>query len=299
MNKPFMLFNNLILICAFSLIQFSCSSSQKSAVPCPDFSHSRNMKSRHARLENTYPDQKEECLSGSTWAQHSWFKGPLRFSEVKNPVVNRYPASGFVQTNKDLNIEKIFSIDMLPGRFQLSSMVIPIERVQPRRPVSMVDKSESGKPLEAILQGCDTVVFRNGDIMPAKVIEIGQREIRYRRCGDTEGPVFVANITDIFMIKYPNGTRDYFTSGRNPAPSMGNTIPKQTDGMAVGGFICSLAGLFIAGIPLGIMAMIFGSVSLGRIKSHPERYKGRGFAIASVIIGFVDVIGMLIILATM
>lgn len=107
------------------------------------------------------------------------------------------------------------------------------------------------------------------------------------------------NITDVFMVKYPNGTRDYFTSDKSPAPSMGGTIPKKTDGLAVAGFIGSLAGLFILGIPLGIMAIVFGFVSLGKIDRHPERYKGRGFGIASIIIGAIDVIGMLIIIANM
>ena len=60
---------NLILICTFSLVQFSCSSSKNSAVPCPDFSHSRNMKSRHAQLKNTYPDQQERYRSNSAWAK--------------------------------------------------------------------------------------------------------------------------------------------------------------------------------------------------------------------------------------
>ena len=46
------LFVSGILI-VFALVQFSCSSSRKSAVPCPDFSNSRNMKRSHVQLNYT------------------------------------------------------------------------------------------------------------------------------------------------------------------------------------------------------------------------------------------------------
>jgi hypothetical protein len=287
------------LLIAFSLSQFSCSSSKKSAVPCPDFSHSRNMRSRHAQQKTAYPDQQERNRSNSAWTQQVWFKGSSRVSEGENLTARRYmiPESG--ETNINRNSERIFSTYMQPGRIQLASMAVPLERVQARITDTKSGMPASVKIMEKGSPGCDTIVLRNGDIMEAKVVEIGQREIRYRKCGDSEGPVFVANITEVFMIKYPNGTRDYFTSERGPAPSMGGTAPKKTEGMALAGFIGSLVGLFIMGIPLGIMAIVFGFVSLGKIDRHPERYKGRGFAIASIIIGAVDVIGMLIVLAAM
>jgi len=67
--------------------------------------------------------------------------------------------------------------------------------------------------------------------------------------------------------------------------------------MGVAGFVASLVGLFIFGIPLGLMAVIFGAVSLGKIKKHPGKYKGKGLAIASFVIGIVDIIGVIIVLS--
>lgn len=294
-------FNLLVvagIFIVFSILQFSCSSSKKSAVPCPDFSHSRNMKSRHAQLNSTYPEQHESYRSNSTRAHQAWFKSSTKVLEGKNMTASLFSVPAPERTSIHPNKSWVLPY-IQPARVELASIVIPIEIIHTPALVAANDNSVSSKRVETGVSGCDTIVLRNGDVMQAKVVEISQLEIRYRKCEDTQGPVFVVNITDVFLIKYPNGTRDYFTSERSPAPSMGNTTPKKTDGMATTGFIGSLVGLFIAGIPLGIMAIVFGFVSLGKIKRHPERYKGRGFGIASIIIGAVDVIGMLIILGTM
>lgn len=283
-------FNLLVVaevLIAISLTQISCSSSQRSAVPCPDFSHSRNMKSRHAQLKNTYRDRQPEYRSNSAWAHPAWFKNSSKVSEGRNLAAT------------STNSERFLVTYIQPVSAELASMLVPAVRKNTRQPSSASDMPAYTKRMKTSLQGCDTIVLRNGDIMQARVVEIGQREIRYSKCEDNEGPVFVVNITDVFMIKYPNGTRDYFTSEKSPAPSMGGTAPVKTDGMAVTGFIGSLVGLFILGIPLGIMAFVFGTISLGKIQRHPERYKGKGFAIASIIIGAIDVIGMLIVIAAM
>lgn len=65
----------------------------------------------------------------------------------------------------------------------------------------------------------------------------------------------------------------------------------KTNGLAIAGFATSLVGLFIFGLILGIVAIVFGAVS---IKSQR-----RGFAIAALIIGIVDVIGAFIFAATL
>jgi len=61
----------------------------------------------------------------------------------------------------------------------------------------------------------------------------------------------------------------------------------RTEGLAVAGFICSLIGIFFAGLVFGTLAVIFGIVALGKIKRNPETKKGRGLAIAAIVIGLV------------
>lgn len=56
-------------------------------------------------------------------------------------------------------------------------------------------------------------------------------------------------------------------------------------------FIFSLIGIIVAGLPCGIIATITGIIGITTFKK--EEQKGRGFAIAGLVIGIVDVIIML------
>jgi hypothetical protein len=275
------------LFIALSLLLFSCGSSKHSAVPCPDFSQSRNMKSRHAQLESTFPEQRDRYLAKSGRTYHPRFSYLAKDSRVTNRTKGLYSVSLSEMGGIPANVSGSYSPHP-PVRIWLASLAMPPERI--RKPVSV--------PGEKVQQSCDTIVLRNGDILQGKVVEIGEREIRYKNCDNIQGSSLVVSLSEVFMIKYPNGTRDYFTTERSQASPGGSTLPKKTHGLALSGFIGSLVGLFVLGIPLGIMAVIFGSISLGSIDKHPERYKGRGLAIASIIIGAVDIIGMIIILAT-
>lgn len=71
----------------------------------------------------------------------------------------------------------------------------------------------------------------------------------------------------------------------------------QTDGMALTSFIVSIAGLFIAGLILGTLGIIFGAIGLGRTSGGKK--KGQGLAIAGLIIGILDVLLVLLLLSTL
>ena len=81
-------------------------------------------------------------------------------------------------------------------------------------------------------------------------------------------------------------------SNKNDEPE-----PKKNEPLGLTGFIISLVGLFIIPIPLGILAIIFGAISLGRYSNEPEKFKGKGFAITSLSLGIVVLITGIIILA--
>jgi ribosomal protein L37E len=73
-------------------------------------------------------------------------------------------------------------------------------------------------------------------------------------------------------------------TSRAVAPGEANT-----SGAAVAAFICSLVGLWIAGIPLGIHA-------LRQIDSSGGRKTGRGFATAGVILGVLGLVGTVVLI---
>ncbi len=67
----------------------------------------------------------------------------------------------------------------------------------------------------------------------------------------------------------------------------------KTSGIAIGGFVCSIIGLFVAGIILGIVAISLGAAALNHMKTFPEE-KGRGLAIAAIVMGIIDIVGAII-----
>lgn len=73
--------------------------------------------------------------------------------------------------------------------------------------------------------------------------------------------------------------------------------PVKIQPLAIAGLIAGIVGLFIAGIPLGIIAVIFGIIALNKIKKNPDIFRGKGLSIASVILGFIAIIGAIIVLS--
>lgn len=56
----------------------------------------------------------------------------------------------------------------------------------------------------------DIIVLQNGDIVKAKVIEIGQTEVKYRKISNLNGPIYSINKNEIFSISYENGEKEVF-----------------------------------------------------------------------------------------
>ena len=65
---------------------------------------------------------------------------------------------------------------------------------------------------------------------------------------------------------------------------------KKLEGFGVAGTIFAALGFLIAGIPLGILAIIFGAIGITRIINNPEKYYGLGFSIVALALGLVVLI---------
>lgn len=57
----------------------------------------------------------------------------------------------------------------------------------------------------------DLITTKSGEDILAKVLEISQNEIKFKRFDNVEGPVFILNKSDIIIIRYENGTKDIFS----------------------------------------------------------------------------------------
>lgn len=74
-------------------------------------------------------------------------------------------------------------------------------------------------PIYALAE--DIIVFNNGDIEKAKVIEIGQNEIKYKKISNLQGPTYSIDKSEILSITYENGEKETF-NGYATAPIDGN-----------------------------------------------------------------------------
>ena len=71
-----------------------------------------------------------------------------------------------------------------------------------------------------------------------------------------------------------------------PSEAIQKKAPK-TEKLGLFGFILSFLGIIpVVGIPFGILGIVFGAISLRKIKRNPEKYKGKGLAIAGMVVGF-------------
>jgi len=62
------------------------------------------------------------------------------------------------------------------------------------------------------LSAQDLIIKKNGDEISAKIQEVGVTEIKYKKADNPDGPLFSMMKTDVFMIKFENGTKEVINS---------------------------------------------------------------------------------------
>jgi len=76
----------------------------------------------------------------------------------------------------------------------------------------------------------DIIILKNGDEIKSKVEEVTSDFIKYKKWENQDGPTYTSNKTDVFMIKYINGTKDVFNQTSNSLnqnlQNSGNDIKK-------------------------------------------------------------------------
>ena len=88
-------------------------------------------------------------------------------------------------------------------------------------------------------------------------------------------------------IQEPGVKKEEYT-----AQTTQNVGQRKQNSMALASFIIALVGLIVAGLPCGIVAIILGIVGL--VKFDATKEKGKGFAIAGLVIGVIDVIAVVL-----
>lgn len=163
-----------------------------------------------------------------------------------------------------------------------------------------LSRKSSVKQREELLPPCDTLIMRNGQLIKAKVAEIGINDIRYKECDFPEGPDYIVRKGDVTMIAFANGQRTVITPDGRPVEKI-QTGDKQVEVVSVLSFACALLGLgllLVFGWPflLGTAALVLGIVGLSIHSKDPQRWSGKGFAIAGIIIGSLVIVAFWVLL---
>lgn len=58
----------------------------------------------------------------------------------------------------------------------------------------------------------DILVLKNGDEIKVKISEVLPDMVKYKKWDNQDGPMYSESKTNIFMIKYQNGSKDVFTN---------------------------------------------------------------------------------------
>jgi len=62
----------------------------------------------------------------------------------------------------------------------------------------------------------DVIVLKSGDEIKSLVQEVGTEYVKYKKFDNQTGPVYNVAISEIFMIKYANGSKDVFNEPAKP-----------------------------------------------------------------------------------
>lgn len=77
----------------------------------------------------------------------------------------------------------------------------------------------------------DLIILRNGDEIKAKVTEINESDISYKRESNPTGPTYKLQKSKIFFIRYASGDKDFFGTAdpvqRKATPSPTTSAPKE------------------------------------------------------------------------
>lgn len=218
--------------------------------------------------------------------------------EWKKNKVNEAPASG--KNNIGSNS---FDDAISPQEMPVSAS---IDKSEPYNNSSKtflkLDSQKKQFPIKSI-EGCDVISLKNGEEINAKVLEISQTEIKYKRCDNLDGPTFIIPKSNATKIKFSNGTTEVINSVTakaeesdyyNPAPKhdiqpySGETIINRYALASM--IIAILSVLFFPLVPLPI---IFGIIALKQIKRSPEAYTGKWMAIFGIVLGGLIVLAIL------
>ncbi len=74
----------------------------------------------------------------------------------------------------------------------------------------------------------DVITLKSGEDINVKVLEVGSNDVKYKKSDNPDGPSYTLLKSEVFMIKYQNGSKDVFNSTPAPTPAPATSAPAPT-----------------------------------------------------------------------
>jgi hypothetical protein len=136
----------------------------------------------------------------------------------------------------------------------------------------------------SIDDSCDVIVKNNWEEISVKVIEITPDIIKYKKCSNLNGPLISILKSEVLAIKYHNGEKDVFDS--SSSSQTGITAEDLYTKKRLN--VCALLG-FIFSFFIPIVGIILSAIGWKQCDKNPDKYKGKGLAIAGYWISFLTI----------
>ena len=261
-------FKTISVLLVVVFIALSCSTTKKTALNCPELPRSNTNTKAAADLKrhnrNTFALSQKESKKHYTVVNRV---SPIR---KDHKTITNAPEEIINQTD-DISTSNL-EVIRVPDKIEYNNNL-----------VASADKSVI------------SVTNTDSKLIPDAVesSETKLKEVKYKR-NDVQNSSILKS--DIALNKNSNSViKAYAASYKSDLQE--ETTTKMIEPLGLAGFISGLAGLLVLPFIFGTIAIVFGAISLGRILKHPDRYKGLGFAIAALIIGVVDFVWVLIVVA--
>ena len=144
----------------------------------------------------------------------------------------------------------------------------------------------------------DLIIMKNGDEIKAKIFEINQKTIKYKKCNNLNGPLYVESNESVFMIKYANGTKEIIKQQEKEQVQVKqtdktiSTKDREINKTALISFICSC--LFF--VPFAsLAAIILSIIARQQFKKNPNMYKSEWMYFPGLILAWIALVLMIIV----
>lgn len=171
--------------------------------------------------------------------------------------------------------------------------VIPLQNSTPvlfSNDNQIPQKKNGQSDKEKELEECDVITLKNGQEIKAKILEIGEDKIKYKKCGKTDGPTYTKSKADILLIRYPDGSKDIF-SDENEDKTEKQTVSHEKKSIAGWGIAGTILGIFIP-----LLGWILGGIGLGLFNSEKHTKGSKTWSIVALVVSTVAFLIFLAIL---